>query len=109
VTGQELQLVDRNALVSEARQCLVSQVVPVKVDLPKRFAFESPHAARARGRLDAVSAPISRSRISPPVVSCESGSQMAPDTISLHSDCEMLKVRPSSRRGTSVCARAMTF
>jgi len=45
VTGQELQLVDRNALVGEARQCLVSQVVPVKVDLPKCVAFQSPLAA----------------------------------------------------------------
>jgi hypothetical protein len=44
VTGQELQLVDRNALVSEAQQCLVSQVVPVKIHLPKRFAFQSPLA-----------------------------------------------------------------
>jgi hypothetical protein len=42
VTGEHLQFVHRNSLVGETRQRLVSQVVPVQVDLPKRLSFESP-------------------------------------------------------------------
>jgi hypothetical protein len=36
VSGQQLQLVDRYAIVRQPRQHLVSQIVPVEVDLGER-------------------------------------------------------------------------
>jgi len=64
VTGEHLQFVHRNSLVGEARQRLVSQVVPVQVDLPKRLSFESP-------LMNSATSKVVISRFGSPLVDCD--------------------------------------